>query len=123
MNIYDHINELKEKTKNLKIFTAFAYDSKGKETIGIRGIEKDPIVDGTSWLVAGDAYYKDEKIRTMGELKYALKINPSDIIFALRAQSIIGDTIVTADLGHYKGEIIQVASLDNKITFSVQRIR
>lgn len=126
MNIYDHINELKEKTKNLKIFTAFGYNSKGKETIGIRGIEKDPIVDETSWLIAGDVYYKDEKINTMRELRYTLKMNPSGIIFTLRAQSMIGDTLITASLGQYKGEISQkpmMDSSDNKIVFNVQRIR
>ena len=131
MNFNDTLAELYQKTKNITVYAAQAYNwSNGQNcpAIGIRSYfagytNNDPVVDGVSFMVCGDVFYATDgttfqKAVDLQILNTAKK--DSDIFVALRAVSGTFP-VATIDLGTYR--ISKKSILDSNSNITMELVR
>lgn len=99
----NHIKKLIEATKNPTVRYSMAYND-GPD-IGIRGVFDNPtkdsvIIDGISWLIAGDIYEKEthKRVTSVHDIIYRY-YEPQNIYVMLRAQAMICGKIIQITLG------------------------
>lgn len=127
MNFQETINELYRATRSVTVYVAQAnnyINGENVPSLGIRSFfagykNNDPIIDGNSFMICGDVYFRNgKKISDIYDLNDFWTYN-SEYVVMLRA--VCGFPTVTVDLGKY--EVITKSSKDDNGNITMELVR